>query len=293
MNINNCEITILVKGRPITEFFHRGQTFVEGRGNSNYEIAFRNYNPFKVEVVLSVDGLSVTDGKTAGPQSSGYVVEANGTLTVPGWTLDNAAVAAFAFAESKGGSYVEQSTGSSANKGVIGALVYKEMVAAYTPPPYWTAMPYNGYPGGIGVMRQMSSNMGVSSNSIDPVGGASFEQKTSGGMLYNTMNVSAASASAASPYAETSMRTPGGYVSEINQVEQTLGTAFGEQTSFNTHTVSFARGDHISMMVIYYDDAKGLAARGIQFQKRVRPTTPQAFPGMNPPACVPPPGWKG
>jgi len=74
---------------------------------------------------------------------------------------------------------------------------------------------------------------------------------------------------------------------------QSLGTGFGESTEFSTTTVNFERGDLGAMVVLYYDDARGLKARGIQLVKPSKArlsNQPQAFPGMN---CQPPPGWKG
>jgi hypothetical protein len=72
-----------------------------------------------------------------------------------------------------------------------------------------------------------------------------------------------------------------------------LGTGFGHAQEFATETVSFTRGDLLATMIVYYDDARGLKARGIQIGRPSRAryaTQPQAFPGM---ACVPPKGWQG
>jgi len=248
MIVNNCEISVLIKGRPITEFSHNGQTFIEGRGGSNYEIEFRNLNSFKVEVVLSVDGLSVTDGKTAGTGSSGYIVEPRSTIRVPGWTLDNAQVAKFAFSSHKGKSYAEQS-GSPENKGVIGALVFREK--SYHPT-YW-----NG-----GILRNV--NIVVSS--------------------YNSSS-SASGSTNPTLFAAQNAMTP---------VEQTLGTSFGQASDFRTSNVWFDRGEMLIMMMLYYDDIKGLRARGVPVDtaRRRKPRQPQAFPGMTT-GCVPPVGWTG
>jgi hypothetical protein len=85
------------------------QTYVEGRDGSEFEIEFVNNNAHDVEAILSVDGLSVTDGKPAGSDSTGYMVPARGRVRIPGWTLDSKQVANFFFAGAKGGSYAEQS----------------------------------------------------------------------------------------------------------------------------------------------------------------------------------------
>ncbi len=59
---NNVELRLLIKGRPAQEFFHNGNTFLEGREGSNFEVEVINRNPFRIEAVISVDGLSVVDG---------------------------------------------------------------------------------------------------------------------------------------------------------------------------------------------------------------------------------------
>jgi hypothetical protein len=289
MLINNCEIKVLVKGRPITEFFHNGQFFIEGRGGSNYEIEFRNNNRFRVEVVLSVDGLSVTDGKPAGEQSSGYLVEALSYVKVPGWTLNNEAAAAFAFSASRGGSYVEQTTGSPVNKGVIGALVYKEKHARSEP--YYAANSMRGRgiaPRAFGLSSSMTaSSVNYSGNGAGVSGmacsaGSSFSDETS------------AFSAALQQNSAGILRSNIGAIN-VSQppVQQTLGTAFGEQTSFHVSKVNFDRGDLLSMMILYYDDIRGLKARGIQMDRvRRQVPNPQAFPGLVT-GCKPPEGWRG
>ncbi|RYD45950.1 MAG: hypothetical protein EOP83_30450, partial [Verrucomicrobiaceae bacterium] len=76
MRLNNVEITVTVKGRPITEYAHNGQTFIEGRENSQFEIKVTNHNTYRVEAIVAVDGLSILDGKDAGPESQGYLLNA-------------------------------------------------------------------------------------------------------------------------------------------------------------------------------------------------------------------------
>ena len=77
-----------------------------------------------------------------------------------------------------------------------------------------------------------------------------------------------------------------------DSVQQTLGTAFGQATNFQTMQVTFERGDMVAMLIMYYDDIRGLKARGIVIPTRRQQTQPQAFPGMTT-GCTPPDGWKG
>lgn len=339
MRYNNVELTVRIKGRPITEYPHNGQTFIEGRSGSEFEVVVKNHNPFRVEAVISVDGLSVIDGKEAGPGSSGYVLNAGETTSIPGWKLSNAQVAAFEFgAKGRGTTYAEQSTGSARNVGVIGVLVYREDVPEHS---------YRiGIPGGIGALRgqpfngnpghwtlhnssdasylnamqtvntiQTSLWAGDTSETLS-VGSAigsplTYTSDNSGmlGMASVNMATLSATASAASPTrsapramgmaisepAPGAMRSRGMTKSAVRQepAVQNIGTVFGSAQDFSTETVTFKRGDMVAMLVLYYDDARGLRSRGIDLSRRaksVKSQTPDAFPGMS---CAPPAGWRG
>ncbi len=268
------ELTVLVKGRPITEYQHAEHVFVEGRAGSEYELEVRNHTNQRIEAVLSVDGLSVIDGKLAGAHSRGYLIGPRDVIRIPGWTLDASKVAKFAFA-GKQASYATQMTGDARNNGVIGVMAYREKID-YMPYIFCSTglhgIPisdsWNGSPGvsastwdsasrGIAPTSSAKMSRSMSSNS------ASAETKTSGGMPHNVM------------------------------AQQSLGTAFGESQTFTTSLVTFQRGGVICTMVIGYDEKRGLRSRGIAMPRKrhVVQTEPQAFPAMA--ACQPPPGWRG
>jgi hypothetical protein len=67
-------------------------------------------------------------------------------------------------------------------------------------------------------------------------------------------------------------------------VEQTLGTGFGDASTFETTTVDFERGDMIALFELFYDDAQGLKRRGIDV-RRGAPARPSAFPADEPKGC--------
>jgi hypothetical protein len=311
---NNYEVRVLVKGRPINEYPHNGQTFVEGRDGSNFEIEFKNLSPQRIEVVLSVDGLSVIDGKEAGPQSSGYVVDPYGSIRIPGWKLTEEQVAAFQFAGKKQ-SYAAQSTGSARNTGVLGALVFAEKRPTYQPvhhqftqggmllaQPRNNGLLFGGVRGPVfgsagdmtdPAMRGMAICSGASLNNVT-TSAVSGMDAVIGASVSNNMSWSGADASERSITRSVKMSKS---VEAAEPVQQTLGTAFGEAQDFGTTEVTFNRGDLAAMIVLYYDDSRGLRARGIELtrpsKRRIAPANePQAFPGMAK-GCVPPAGWKG
>jgi hypothetical protein len=287
MQNNNIELEVLVKGRPITEYRHRGETFIEGREGSEFEILIRNRNAFRIEAVVSVDGLSVLDGKDAGPASSGYLVEANGSLAIPGWTLDNASVAKFQFS-GKDGSYAAAATGSARNAGVIGLLAYREAPAIrphYDIPSYYSK---GGFRGIVDNSRGYSLNDVRIGSSVLRESDSNFWREgsvTRGIVPQNSLMLGATSTQHDVFTASTSAN-----VADVNN----LGTGFGAAKDFATTQVSFQRGDLQTMLVMKYDNARGLRARGIDLRavRKVISQEPDAFPGMHK-GCQPPPGWRG
>lgn len=119
------EVEVLVRGRPVKVFKHKGNHFVEGRNGSSFELKVTNNTWDRIEVVGSVDGLSVTDGEECGPESDGYIVPAKESIVIPGWKLPNDKAAEFVF-EDKRKSYSNQVGKGTQNVGVIGLMVFTE-----------------------------------------------------------------------------------------------------------------------------------------------------------------------
>lgn len=290
MLYNNIEVNVLIRGRCITEYPHNGETFIEGRHGSEFGIQVTNRNSFAVEAIVSVDGLSVTDGQTAGPNSSGYKLDAGRSITIPGWKLSDKAVSAFEFAL-KSSSYAAQTSGGdTANVGVIGVLVYREkrqygsafhglVRSGYID---YTDNRWDGGTGGGMPFARGISTCGTSKGIPNTTWGGLHQQGYNNAISSNaTLSCTASTATAISATAS---------LGAAEQPVQQLGTAFGHETSFATTSVAFERGDMLAMIVLRYDDKRSLAKRGIVMDRYQTRTAPQAFPGMN---CQPPAGWKG
>lgn len=125
-------LEVYVHNAPITKYIHQNNVFVEGREGSEYTIKFFNHTAGRVLAVISVDGLSVIDGEKASYTSSGYVVDPNSSLDVPGWRLDDEAVAKFVFGSRKK-SYATKK-GIPQDIGVIGCAVFTEKMYNYIVP---------------------------------------------------------------------------------------------------------------------------------------------------------------
>jgi len=111
-------------GTPLTAYVVGGKMQVVGEAGQRYALRISNRSRQRFEVVASVDGLDVLDGKRAELSKRGYVVEAWGTLTIEGFRTSFSEVAAFRFG-SVGESYAER-TGEGRNVGVIAVAIFGE-----------------------------------------------------------------------------------------------------------------------------------------------------------------------
>jgi hypothetical protein len=118
------EIEILIHGHPAREYLHGVDRYVEGRVGSEYTLRVRNLTARRLEVVLSVDGLSIMNGETSTGLEGGYVLSPFGSIPIPGWHRNNSKVANFEFGAVEE-SYAVQ-TGQAGNIGVIGCRVFLE-----------------------------------------------------------------------------------------------------------------------------------------------------------------------
>jgi hypothetical protein len=98
--------------------------YVVGRAGQRYSIHISNRTDGRFEVVASVDGLDVIDGRQASPAKRGYIVPPRGDLTIDGFRTSDARVAAFRFAAVRD-SYASR-TGDDRNVGVIGFAFFAE-----------------------------------------------------------------------------------------------------------------------------------------------------------------------
>ncbi len=113
-------------GQFLSGFEANNKKFVIGSSGARYTIVVQNNVPARLEVVVSVDGLDVLDGKDASFSKRGYLVEPHGTIEIDGFRQSMDAVAAFRFGSVRD-SYAEKKTGgSSRNVGVIGLAVFNE-----------------------------------------------------------------------------------------------------------------------------------------------------------------------
>lgn len=246
----NYAVDIIVNNKPVTTYSHEGDTFIEGRPKSEYKIRIRNYENRRIKVVVSVDGLSIIDGEPASESSTGYVIAAYHTMEIEGWRVDDAAVRKFVFG-SKKNSFSNKTGHGVLNTGVIGVMAFKEK-PTYTGirgPIYWhdtNAQPFITWGNTHG---QNDINLrGISMNSAQVVGSIQL--------------------------GATSKGLDAMYTQALNNVATEQGEEIASAVSSTTFT---AESTLATTKVIYYDDVKGLEARGIQVKKAI-PASPNPFP---------------
>jgi hypothetical protein len=112
-------------GRFFGGFVSGERDYVVGESGHRYTIVVRNNTDSRLEVVLSVDGLDVLDGKSASFEKRGYIVDPRAELEVDGFRQSTDTVAAFRFGSVRG-SYAGQKHGDTRNVGVIGVALFNE-----------------------------------------------------------------------------------------------------------------------------------------------------------------------
>jgi hypothetical protein len=118
-------------GRLLPGFMAQNRALIVGEDGARYRIAVRNGTNVRFEVVASVDGLDVIDGKPADPNRRGYIVDPHDTLVIDGFRTSDQGVAAFRFGR-VADSYAAQTSGDR-NVGVIGFAIFAERGAVWTP----------------------------------------------------------------------------------------------------------------------------------------------------------------
>ncbi|MBT2334428.1 hypothetical protein J7E49_11005 [Variovorax paradoxus] len=120
-------------GRELPIHRHRGEYWVAGRPGARYAIRARNAMGERVMAVMSVDGVNVVTGETAGVLQNGYVFSGGERSDITGWRKSDSQIAAFEFT-SIGNSYASR-TGRPDDVGVIGVAMFRERVPVAPAPP--------------------------------------------------------------------------------------------------------------------------------------------------------------
>lgn len=261
---------VLVNGKPVQEYLHKGEIFIEGKEGTEFSLRFRNRTSKRALFVPTIDGLSIMDGKEASYDSSGYIVNAYSSDTIDGWRTSDSEVARFFFSKVKD-SYAAQSD-KGGNVGVIGCAVFKEKepkvqieihtIKQYIPTPLY---PFN--PPWIPEWNRPGIMFLSSSGNIGSLNAGNAG--TNQAVAYNcSSNVGSA-------------------MNMSNMVASSLGTGFGETKHSEVRSVGFEReSSPTQLFVIRYNTRRNLEEIGVEF-KRVTTVSASPFPNEDR-YCKPP-----
>ncbi len=240
-------VTDRSSGQTLPVYFAKGEYWVAGTPGAKYSVSVANASGARILAVMSVDGVNVLNGETAGIEQSGYVFNAYQRYDVNGWRKSNSEVAAFEFVASPA-SYAER-TGRPANVGVIGVALFKERV--YQPPVSVTP-PYRPY-----YDNRKSAPYGANDGAADSAAATGSAQ---------SRPAPAAPASAAA--AQSQAGEYGGLAKRAEaapEMREKLGTGHGEREYSQVSNTAFNRAQSSpnETISIRYDSRENLVSMGI------------------------------
>ena len=240
-------------GQPLKVWRQAGRLFVAGQPGARYGLRVTNHTGRRVLVVLSVDGVNILSGETAGYDQRGYVFGPYETYDLNGWRKSDSEIAAFAFAPLPQ-SYAAR-TGRPGEVGVIGMAVFKEKLAPPPPPP-----------------PQPEASMDQPAWREEAPRDASRAAGASG--LARAMPAPAAPSSMTADKSEAD----GPIVAQRRS--EKLGTAHGAREWSVVATTAFERATAYPQSVrqIEYDTYANLVAAGVIPRWRQEPRHPRPFP---------------
>ena len=246
-------------GERLQPYRHGGKLYVAGTPGDRYGIELRSRQGERVLAVLSVDGVNVLTGQTAGTLQSGYVIDGWQSYAINGWRKSMDDVAQFVFTALPN-SYAAR-TGRPANVGVIGVAVYREKAA---PPQVIAMAPYAPAPEPWrGEARPLAKDEAARDSFDGPArksaSAPSAQGGTGGSDAGNGSAGMLAERRADQPEARAALRAE----SELKSLK--LGTGHGEREYSPTRHTEFVRNSDApdEIITIYYDSRANLLARGI------------------------------
>ena len=240
-------------GQPLPVWRHLGRLFIAGAPGARYSLRVTNHTDGRVLVVMSVDGVNILSGETAGYDQTGYVLDPRESYDVSGWRKSDTEVAAFSFAPLPQ-SYAAR-TGRPGDVGVIGMAVFRERIPVpplaveerARPAPFPSAPP----------IRPLAAPAPSALAAPPPPLGAMDEVVVEGSRIARRDFNSAA-------------------------VDEKLGTAHGAREWSVVHDVTFERATSYpqSIRQIQYDTYDNLVASGVIPRGRSDEHRPRAFPSQ-------------
>ena len=113
-------------GRPLPAYQEGDHVLLVGETGQRYSLHIDNRTGQRFELVASIDGLDVVDGKLASPGKRGYIVGPHGRLVIEGYRRNLSEVAAFRFGSVRDSYAAKTGEQGDRNIGVIGVALFAE-----------------------------------------------------------------------------------------------------------------------------------------------------------------------
>lgn len=115
--------------------------YVSAQAGQAYQLHYHNATGKTYEIVASVDGLDVLNGRAASRTNDGYVLSPNDDLVIEGFRKSESSVASFIFSKPTDAYANHNASGSINNTGIIGTVVYELIAPAAVKPKKGTYAP--------------------------------------------------------------------------------------------------------------------------------------------------------
>jgi hypothetical protein len=266
-------------GATLPTYEHGGVTYVRGEYGQRYNLRISNSTGHRVEAVVTVDGRDVLTGETGDfVHQRGYVVPAWGSVVIDGFRQSYSDVAAFRFT-SPGESYSAR-RGTPENVGVVGVAIFRERSRPAVARPR------------IAVPPTADDSEPKRRGDADRSGGASAEAQGAPKAQEPSAAPPRTGTAAGDAPAGGGRAYDYGYEDVPRDERGNIGTLYGETRYSPVTEVQFvrARADRPDrVLTVYYDDARGLASRGIPVRPSPWTAGPAAFPENDRRFAPPPP----
>jgi hypothetical protein len=255
-------------GKVLRTWRHHGRLFVAGEPGDRYALRVTNHTGGRVLVVLSVDGVNILTGETAGYGQRGYVFAPYQSFDLAGWRKSDEEIAAFVFA-AQSQSYAAR-TGRPADVGVIGLAAFREKDVV--PEEDVAAPRREGRAYGGVIQPRRAEPMPPPPAPPPPPPPPPPDARAAAPEARSTVQDVIVSGSRAAQVAAATSASP------MVQPTEKLGTAHGAREVSVTHSVPFERAtaEPQTVLQIEYDSYPNLVLAGVI--PGDRPRHPRPFP---------------
>lgn len=254
MNKAGYTVNVLVNGKPVKEYLHEGNTYIEAKEGTKYSIKVKNHSYSRIKAVITVDGISIlSDDKS--DQDSGYIVNGHDSLHVKGFRTSENEENVFIFTK-KGESRAQKAVGYAKNCGVIGVKIYQEYIKPKKFGPNWR------------------DPIIWNDNTVYPLTiGSPFDDTYT---TYDFQTYCCVTNTSTQKSFSHNTRSP--ISNNVVPASFSMGTDMGEEVESKISYVDFKTGNLKSTFEVFYLNRKEMKKIGIDFSTKKQVSMPQAFP---------------